>query len=325
MDEASSKYVDRIVLSKLLDEHLSRVHHFPKHEDLSRAVSVQDALREMAGHDIRIVSRKGKRFWFASPLNSPFPENNLCEVIVHVAAQAQGNIVLQHGLFEDNREIHDFMIRQLTQAGMNVFHATLPYHYGRKPREARFSGEYFWSADFGLTLGAFRQAVQELLVLYRYVETLNDLPTVLGGFSMGGCVALLLASQVEDLTGVVAINPAASLSGIVWDSPLCSTIKADYLASGVSMEELYRIYRPFEPLGQTEVALEAERIQLLYGLYDQVTSPRQYEKLAKAWGLTEVRAYKAGHLNMLRVPRLAADVAAFVQRVGALQLQKEPG
>jgi hypothetical protein len=59
-----------------------------------------------------------------------------------------------------------------------------------------------------------------------------------------------------------------------------------------------------------------EKILLIYGLYDQITRPAQYEALIAVRHLSNVIKYKAGHLNTLRVPRFAVDVAHFFDRIG---------
>jgi pimeloyl-ACP methyl ester carboxylesterase len=313
MDEASSKFVDRLVQEKLLDEKLRRVHHFPEDGIDERPAGLFEDFPEFARKPLPETVPTPKGFRFDSPLPGVHPENNSCEVVVHRSPDPTACVVLLHGLFEDSRAIHDFLVRELLKLGCDVFQPTLPYHYDRKPPASLFGGEYFWSANYKRTRTAFKQAVLELHALQRIVRAREGLPALVAGFSMGGCVSLLLASVCEDLHGVFAINPATSLSGIVWDSPLCQTIKADYLAAGVSIERLQGAFSDFEPLGASRVALDRERIRVAYGIYDQVTSVEQYESLVRAWNLRDPIPYKAGHMNTLRMPRLAGDIAQFIR------------
>lgn len=314
MDEASSKFLDKLVLEKLLEEKLRKVHHAPESNLLGTAETLWGKFPSFQNAALPPIESTDTGFHFPSPLASSHAKNNRCPVRVHRSPQAKANILLQHGLFEENRAIYDFLIRELLKLECNVFVSTLPYHYERCPAESLYSGEFFWSANFQRTQSAFLQAVIELHTLYRLLRAQNDLPTLLCGFSMGGCISLILASLCKDLQGVVAINPAASLSEIVWDSPLCATIKADYLSAGCSMPELQQAFRTFEPMSAPHIQTPRERIQLIYGLYDQVTSTTQYENLARAWNLHHVHAYKAGHMNTLRMPRLAQDIHNFLTR-----------
>jgi len=315
MDEASSKFVDRLVQEKLLEEKLSRVHHAPEGGIALDAPDLFDATTPSFSSHLPEIVETVDGFRFFSPAPSEFTSNRECPVIVHRAPQAIGSIVLLHGLFEDSRGIYDFLIRGLTRLGLNVYQSTLPFHYDRQPETSLFSGEFFWSANYRRTRKGFEQAVRELDALERIVHSREGMAPLVCGFSMGGCVSMLLASMRSDLAGVMAINPPARLSGIVWDSPLCATIKADFRAAGYSMEQLEPAFVAFEPYSRQNVSLPVERIRLVYGIYDQVTSNDQYESLARAWKLQGTLAYKAGHLNTLRMPRLAGDIANFFQTV----------
>lgn len=311
MDEASSKFVDQLVQGKLLDEKLRRVHHFPEG---GLAIDRMDLFHDFAAHRARPLpgaTETPDGYRFESPVPSGHPENDVGEVVVHRCPAPRACLVFQHGLFEDNRAIYDFLFKGLRDKGFEIHLSTLPYHYHRKPAASLFGGEYFWSAHYQRTRAAFRQAVYELDLVQRLAKHRTGLPTYVAGFSMGGCVALLLASLRSDLPGVAAINPATTLSGIVWDSPLCSTIKADYQAAGVSVEDLKTAFASFEPQGTSSIALPLDRLLLVYALYDQVTSLGQYQALVSGWGLPHAIELKAGHLNTLRVPRLAHDLARF--------------
>jgi len=323
MDEASSKFVDRLVMEKLLEEKLRKVRHHPE-GGLDDPDSLRDALADVQSRPLPETVQTDDGFRFASPFPSGHLLNDFCEVVVHRSEAPRGAVVFLHGLFEESRGIYDFLFRNLQKAGFDIYQSTLPYHYSRKPTESLFGGEYFWSANFLRTSAAFRQAVCELHLLERIVAERTRRTPLVCGFSMGGCVSLLLAGLREDLHGVFAINPASTLSGIVWDSPLCSTIKADFLAAGRTADELRNAFSRFEPAGIERPALATERIHLCYGVYDQVTSLEQYESFARSWNLANTTALKAGHMNTLRAPRLAGDIAGFHDSVHRLRAESLP-
>ncbi len=311
MDEASSKFLDQFVQDKILTEKLRQVHHFPQGEFLPPPTGFFEILQGQV--DPPEVSATPQGFRFPSPILTPWPENQFCEVIVHRSEHPVGCIVLQHGLFEDSRTIFEFFIRELLKRGFHVFLSTLPFHHHRQPLSSQFSGEFFWSADIHRSRSAIAQAVSELQALERIVRHREHLPTLVCGFSMGGFVALLLASLCKDLFGVVAINPAPNLSGILWDSPLCASIKEDVLASGISFEQLQTAFAPFERIPSPHDSLDQERIQMIYGIYDQFTTTQQYESLIHRWSFTQIHRYPAGHLNTLRMQQLAPDIELFFQ------------
>ncbi|MBN2719371.1 MAG: hypothetical protein JXX14_26205 [Deltaproteobacteria bacterium] len=317
MKEASSRYVDQITLEKLLSEKLEKVHHFPE-TGLNFPGGLFDDFNEYSqrveqslatGKAPLATSENG--YLFNSLVPSIHTENQSIPVHVFLSATPKMNLVFYHGLFEENREIYHFLFSNLNRLGISVFLCTMPYHYERMPAPSAFSGEFFWSAYFERTRNAFKQAVYDLHYIAAWVSHTFTCPAVTGGFSMGGAVALIHASLCHRPNGVVALNPAVSLSDIVWDSPLCRTIKADYKQAGYELKQLQNAYADFEPICYAQPQTPAEKIFLGYGCYDLVTSPDLYRSLVKHWDLCHTMEYKSGHLNLLRVPRVANDLYNF--------------
>lgn len=311
MNEASSKYVDQLVLDKLLTEKLQRVHHYPgKNVDLT--TSVFDLINGIESKPLPEIRKSDSGFVFKSSIDSGFEENDLCPVFSFECKNPVASIVFMHGLYEDNREIYGFLFDNLNKSGLNVYLCTLPYHYERKPEKSLFSGEYFWSADFDRTRLAFVQGIFDLFSLYKFIKNRNGHKVFIAGFSMGGAVSLVLGAAVKEIKGIAAINPATSFSEIVWDSPLCKHMKQDFLAAGYSIEQLRSAYKTFEPVSINFELNNSLRFMICYAIYDQVTSPDIYRQFIEKWNIRNVHEYKAGHLTTLRVPRLAQDIFNFV-------------
>lgn len=311
MDEASSRFVDKLSIERLLSEKLGKVHHSPK--------VPFDELEGDLFSDFSSVSCNAKistnyqtgMMQLSSPVHCDYQENRSLPVYSHDIKNPRGTIILVHGLFEDNRNIYTFLIKGLNSAGYNVKMLTLPFHYERTPKDSLFSGEYFWSADIVRTRNAFKQAVYELYQLYNWFTSALDHPVFIASFSMGAGVSLMLATLFPDIKGLFVINPASALSNIVWDSPLCRTIKEDYFQAGYTIENLKKMYALFEPISADKIVTDPDNICLVYAQYDMVTEQKQYLRLIEKWKLKNILSYKAGHLNTLRVPRLADDIAGF--------------
>ncbi|MBN2528537.1 MAG: hypothetical protein JXR76_19265 [Deltaproteobacteria bacterium] len=324
MKESSSRFVDQITLDKLLSEKLEKVHHFPDTgidfpEPLFKDwPQYQDTLARAFGHGMAPVQSSSTEMLFESLVQGNHVENQMFSVQAFLSGSPVVNLVFYHGLFEENREIYHFLFSNLTRLGVNVYLCTMPYHYERMPAKSVFSGEYFWSAYFERTRNAFKQAVYDLHLVREWIACSSSLPVIVGGFSMGGAVALIYGAfqRLED--AIVALNPAVSLSEIVWDSPLCKTIKADYLNAGYEIQQLRKAYRSFEPVAWSAPRTPVKRIFMAYGSYDLVTSPELYRTLVSRWQLTNTIEYKSGHLNMLRVPRVANDIVQFWQNNGTV-------
>jgi hypothetical protein len=314
MDENSSKYVDQLVINKLLDEKLSKVHH-KLEENHDELYSDLYADFSTIKPNSEIISKDNQYIRIESPVECSHEENRVNTITIKEVPGASASIVFLHGLFEDNREIYNFLFSGINKAGLNVYSMTLPFHYERKPYKSQFSGEYFWSANIQRSRRAFRQAVYELYQFYNTVRLINNHDVYICAFSMGGGVALSLASLYKDISRLFVINPVCSLTEIVWDSPLCRTIKNDLVNQEFLMDQLKQVCSVFEPASVKSIAIDTNRICLGYSIYDQITSIEQYKGLISTWNLKNTIDYRAGHLNVLRVPRLANDICAFMNSI----------
>jgi pimeloyl-ACP methyl ester carboxylesterase len=281
MDETSSRFVDRLAVERLLQDKLSKVHHWH-----SGALSEPDAAG-LCDQD-------------AWPYLRSYP-----------SAQPRASILFAHGLFEDQRDIYRFLFSGLNRRGYTVALYCLPYHYERKPAGSLFSGEYFFSANLHRTRGAFLQAGKELRACHDRLARETGHPVFLAGFSMGATVALLAAIRLDRVTGACLLNPPAGLADLVWTSPLCQTIRADLEVSDVDQTALASYFQDIDPLLVEHASMDKGRLLMIQAAYDLVTSQAQYEALAAGWQLPHRLKYNAGHLNTLRVPRLAEDMANF--------------
>ncbi len=315
MNEASSKYVDQIATQKLLEEKLTRVHHAPGESGNSYDTGFGDF--GTVGLPLNAMRESNRdsftEFSFRSSICSQYEESDQVRCRAFRAREPTGELVFVHGLYEDNMQIYDFFISLLNEQGMNVTLLVLPFHYERKPEGSAFSGEFFWSADVERSAFAFKQAVYDLCQLYRHVKAASGRRVWIVGFSMGGGVALRLASLLE-LDGVFAVNPVCNIGKVMWDSLLFSTVKADLEANGLALDTIKERYRDLDPLNAEDVKVPLDNVVLAKGLYDQFNDPANYDLFEQRWGVRHVLSYKAGHLNILRVPRLAADVCRFYTR-----------
>lgn len=319
MNEQSSRYVDTIAINKIIETKLSKVSHSPKN---SRFKLIEgNPFEDIDNIDIDSIDVKYstednlEKLRFKSFINTSYDENDCVSVIAYNAENAIGNIIFVHGLFEDNLSIYQFLITMLNKMGLNVYLMMLPYHYDRKPKDSFFSGEYFWSADVTRSQWALKQAAYDLYVTHRIVSDRSNLPVYLTGFSMGGCISLILASVCRDIDNLFIINSVSVLSKLTWESKLLVNIKNDLLNNGYCLEDVKNAMSNFEPLSRQNSYLHEKNIVLAYGLYDQIVFQEDYEYLINKINFNEVIKYSAGHLNILRVPKLANDILSFFSHI----------
>lgn len=312
LNEASSKYVDQIATQRLINDKLKLVHHEPDHSMSSVDTSFGD-FNNLILQPHGVVEAQKKKYTeisFPSPIQTRYEENKRVKGRCFCAKESTGEIVFVHGLYEDNMEIYKFFISMLNEQEMNVHLMVLPYHYERTPKESAFSGEYFWSADVYRSALAFKQAVYDLCQFYTYIKNKSGRSVWIVGFSMGGGIGLSLVSLIP-IDGIFVINPVCNITELMWHSTLFSTIKDDLEANGLTFDYIKNMYSLYEPLNIKDIKISKDKVVMAKGLYDQINDPRNYELFHQKWGLKNEVSYKAGHLNILRVPKLAADITNF--------------
>jgi esterase/lipase len=312
MNEQSSRYVDTIAINKIIETKLSKVRHNPNY---SRFKFIEgNPFEDIDSINIEKLDVKSfkednfEKIRFKSPVNTAYSENDCVSVIVYNTPNAIGNVVFVHGLYEDNLSIYQFLITLLNNMGLNVYLMMLPYHYDRVPEKSSFSGEYFWSADVARSQWAIKQAVYDLYATYKIVKDKSCLPICITGFSMGGCISLILASVCKDIDNLFIINSVSILSKLTWESKLLVNIKEELSEYGYILEDVQKAMIEFEPLTRSNNYLFEKSIVLAYGLYDQIILQEDYQYLINNIKFYQVNEYSAGHLNILRVPKLANDI-----------------
>jgi pimeloyl-ACP methyl ester carboxylesterase len=191
----------------------------------------------------------------------------------------------------------------------------LPYHYERKPETSLFSGEFFWSADLCRSQHAAKQAVFDLKISVGIVPYLAPLPTLITGFSMGGCISLRYFSLERKVAGVFLINPVTRLSQLIWESPLLHTVQKDLEAAGFNPDRAQSYFQTLDPMKNISPNLPSDRIALGYSIYDQVIQGWTYQEFIDHFRIKNILSYHAGHLNVLRVPKLPTDITHFFHSI----------
>ena len=317
MNKASSEYVDKIVVQTILETKLRKVHHAPE--------ALQYPCDELFFGDFSSVPTlpveclqkdHRKNFYAKSHIHTGYLENDSFLVECRQAAESTGKVLLVHGLFEEDYEIYKYLIPRLNENHLDVFLFPLPYHMNRKPAQSSFSGEFFWSAHLYRTAQAFKQTVYDLYQFYNYIKNINsEQRVIIVSYSMGGGLCLRMASLYDKVDGIFAINPVSHIAKLNWENPLCSTIKRDLLEHSYSIDSLIQLYRYYDPMDCSVPEIAHQKIAMAKSLYDGLVNPQDYIYLAQKWHFQKVLEYNAGHINILRVPKLVNDIMDFWNEV----------
>jgi pimeloyl-ACP methyl ester carboxylesterase len=220
---------------------------------------------------------------------------------------------------------YNFLFQLLNESGFNVFFFILPYHFQRKPAASLFSGEFYWSADLLRSRSAAKQGIFDLGTAVRILKQVSPFPTVLVGFSMGGNLTLRYFMLEDLVNGLFLINPVTRLSKLIWESPLLATVRGDLEKAGFTVERAERYFTPLDPVKNLLDQSVTQKVALGYSVYDQVVGEEKFLDLINKFKFERVITYKAGHLNILRVPKLAIDLNQYFHRMAQRELSDECG
>ena len=320
MNESSSKFVDHFALEKLLTEKLSKVHHSPHdsffHNEKYLFCGFENAGFDFTSGEAAFMQDEQSYQVLKIPssiMEEPYPENRNIYLHFHRAASARGNILLVHGLYDDNLLNYVFLIQLLKESGFNVFLFILPYHYERKPALSLFSGEFYFSADLSRSQHAAKQAIFDLKTAIGVVKQTVKLPTMIAGYSMGGCISLRYFMLEKDPDILFLINPVTRLSQLIWESPLLSPVHNDLETAGYSLEQAQTFFQMLDPVRNIGPNLPVEKIAIGYSFYDQIVDEMKYLQFIEEFQFQTIFHYHAGHLNVLRVPKLSSDMINFFE------------
>lgn len=319
MNESSSKFVDNLAMDKLLNEKLKKVNHSPKHSMFVPAEGLfRDSNNILNFAKVNYIRDNSTRRRIEIPSfesSTYYSENNTVYLYNYPAQNADRNILFVHGLFDDSMLNYEYLFKLLNDLNFNVYFMTMPYHFNRKPKTSLFSGEYFLSADIFRTQNAFKQAVLDIDASLQFISNENLLPNILVGFSMGGCVSLRHYILNKQEMPTFLINPVTDFCEVLWDSPLFVTIGRDLIDSGYDMKKCKKFFVEMDPSNFLDESFKSDRIAMVYSSYDQVIEEKNYRKFISRTGINYVYAYHSGHLNVLRVPKLAKEIRDFVGKV----------
>ena len=66
-----------------------------------------------------------------------------------------------------------------------------------------------------------------------------------------------------------------------------------------------------EVFNRTYSDVNFKSVALLYSIYDQLIEEKKYKAFIEKTNVKNVNIYHAGHLNILRVPKLSKDIYNF--------------
>lgn len=223
-------------------------------------------------------------------------------------------VVMIHGTEQGRLLIDQIIFRasHLHRSGCNVVMPILPLHASRRPKDTESMG--FPSLDIMDNVHGLAQSAEDVRALIRWVEEQNPTTITLGGLSLGGNVAALVAGLDREFDSVVGIVPAVDFPEVFHrQTPHYMRGEAEFAELRATTAILHTVVSPlsFQP------ATPPEQLHVVAGLHDRLLDPvAQTARLADHWRTTNVTWLERGHVTQMGSRELG-DVLAAAAGIGA--------
>jgi pimeloyl-ACP methyl ester carboxylesterase len=196
--------------------------------------------------------------------------------------------------------------------GYTLVALTHPYHGVRKPASARFSGEFFISADLVRTVEASRQAVIDARAALTWLLEETGGPVGVVGISLGALMTYLLLCADERPAFALPMLGHGDLFNGPGEASLTKNVRRDFLAQGLAPEILRPLTRPLTAR-KLQPRVAPERILPINGLYDAIITADKARRLFEAWEIPEVVWLNSGHFGIAYTRQFRRPFRAFVE------------
>jgi pimeloyl-ACP methyl ester carboxylesterase len=224
-------------------------------------------------------------------------------------------LVLLHGWTEgdywwEERTLIPWLCRE---CGYTIVALVQPYHGARKPAGARFSGEFFISADLVRMVEACRQAVIDVRTALNWLLEEENGIVGIAGISLGAFMTyLLLCTDGRPAFAVPMLGHGDLLDG-PGESSLTKHVYRGYQAQGLDPQTLSPQLRPLVAR-EMRSQLAPERILPINGLYDAIVTAEKSRRLFEAWEIPQVVWLPVGHFGIIHTRLFRRPLRDFVDR-----------
>lgn len=243
----------------------------------------------------------------------------LLEHWVHEPGLRRGTLLALHGFTMGNPRIDAvvLMASHWYRRGFDVALLTLPHHGARTPRDARFSGEHFAVPHVAQLGESVREAVYEIRQILYWLREESGAPAGVLGISLGGYLAALSASLLDDLDFAIPIVPPVCIGDLAWRFFEQSRHHKQGGPAALSREELHRGFRIHSPLTH-DLAIDKQRVMIVAGRGDRIVPPEHPAALWRHWGEPRIHWFSGSHLAPFGRGRIVREILDFLDGTGGL-------
>ncbi|MBX9787586.1 MAG: alpha/beta hydrolase family protein [Pirellulales bacterium] len=261
---------------------------------------------------------------FPSPIETPHPNNNTVhtEFFRPKAPGKYPGVIVLHILGGDF-DLARLVARQLATNNVAALFLKLPY-YG--PREQPGVDVRMISPDPRQTVLGFKQAVVDIRQAAAWLEAQPEIdPEQLGitGISLGGITGALAFTAEPRFKKAFLMLAGGDIARISTESTEAKEILGNWTAQGGTLEELFEIIRPIDPVTYGS-NVRGRQVVMFNASHDEVVPPACTEALWHAFGEPEIKWVDAGHYTAARyiLGALTRCTKLFQEPLAAAPLKK---
>ena len=224
---------------------------------------------------------------FTSPVQTPYPENNLVNARWFPAKGNRAVVLLPH--WNSDALAYNTLCRVLNRLGIGALRLSMPYHDIRRPAGIH-RADYAVSANIGRTLDACRQGVVDIRCCLDWLEAQGYNQLGIVGTSLGSCYAFLAAAH-DPRIRVAAFNHASTyFADVVWHGQSTRHIR-EGLESQLDVERLRGLWSAISPMSYfKQFARWPKKSLIVYAKYDLTFLPEFSRDV-----VTEFERYQLDH------------------------------
>src|SRR5271165_500439 len=208
---------------------------------------------------------------FTSPVETPYPENNLVNARWFPAGGRRAVVLLPH--WNSDALHYNSLCQVMNWLGIAVLRLSMPYHDVRRPTGVH-RADYAVSANIGRTIDAVRQGVIDVRCCFDWLESQGYNRLGILGTSLGSCYAFI-ATAHDPRIRVAAFNHASTyFADVVWHGQSTRHIRAG-LEPAIAEDDVRRVWRAVSPMVYFDKFSRWPRKSLIiYAKYDLTFLPQ---------------------------------------------------
>ena len=191
------------------------------------------------------VRDRGGALTFTSPIQTPYPENNLVRAAFFPAHRDNGRAVLVLPQWNADEQSHLALCKLLNRFGITALRMNLAYHGPRMPPELQ-RADYHVSSNLGRTIHAGRQSVVDARACLDWLRKQGYGRLGILGTSLGSCIAFITAAHDQRISTGVFNHVSMYFSDVIWTGLSTEHIRKG-LAGQVTQDQLRAYWSVISP------------------------------------------------------------------------------